>query len=52
VHRILYKRGTLAGLDAAAAAGALVAGEIYFIEDEGTLAVGVSQSAYQRLQKL
>lgn len=45
--KILHKRGTRAGIDAAKAASQLNAGEIYVITDENRLAVGLSSSTYQ-----
>lgn len=45
------KRGTRAGIDAAAGANGLVAGEIYFITDESRLAMGTSASTYETFAK-
>lgn len=49
--KVLLKRGTRAQIDAAAAGGTLVAGEPYFITDEGRMAVGTSASAYASFAK-
>lgn len=48
---VLIKRGTRAQLDAAAAAGQLLAGQDYLITDEGRLAVGTSPTTYVAASK-
>jgi hypothetical protein len=50
--RITFKRGTRAQLDSAASSNALIAGEPYFITDEGRLAVGLSASTYEVFAKV
>ncbi|MDR1890138.1 MAG: discoidin domain-containing protein [Zoogloeaceae bacterium] len=45
--RIRFKRGTLAQLDAAAAAGELAAGEPYYVTDMGAVTIGTSATAYR-----
>lgn len=44
--KILLKRGTRAQIDAAAAAGALTAGEPYLVADEGRLSVATAVDAH------
>ncbi|GAA3738653.1 hypothetical protein GGR91_001825 [Sphingorhabdus rigui] len=46
-----HKRGTRAQVDAAAAANALRAGEVYLITDEARLTVGTSASTHQPAAK-
>jgi hypothetical protein len=46
-----HKRGTRAQVDAAAAANALRAGEVYLITDEARLTVGTSANAHQPAAK-
>ena len=48
---IKIKRGTLAQIDAAAAASQLNAGEPYLVTDEGRIAVGLSASTYELFAK-
>ena len=43
---IRFKRGTLAQLDAAAAANGLVQGEPYFVTDQNKIALGTTVSTY------
>jgi hypothetical protein len=50
--RITFKRGTRAQLNSAASSNALIAGEPYFITDEGRLAIGLSASTYEVFAKV
>lgn len=44
--KIIVKRGTAAQVAAAAAAGQLTVGELYYITNSGKLAIGASPSSY------
>lgn len=44
---ITIKQGTRAEVTAAASSGALRAGEPYLITDEGRIAIGLSQTAFE-----
>lgn len=49
--KVLLKRGTRAQIEAAKAAGALLAGEPYLVSDESRLAVGTGAGSYEGAAK-